>query len=192
MRLSTRPDRQATVGLRASCPAEGRFATPWGEGRVAVWGGRLVGVELPPLGCETDTPLGGSVSALDHKALQWWVDELEAYFRGERMSWRPEDIDLEAQGLSSFARRTVEALLRVPPGETVSYGELAQLAGYPRAARAVGTVMASNPIPIVVPCHRVIRSDGSLGKYGTDERWKDRLLSHERSNVTKGADRHDG
>ncbi len=65
----------------------------------------------------------------------------------------------------------------------MSYGELAEMAGYPRAARAVGNAMASNPIPIVVPCHRVVRSDGTLGNYGNDPTWKERLLEHERLHV---------
>ncbi len=66
--------------------------------------------------------------------------------------------------LGVFEQAVYEALLSVPAGETVSYGELAEMAGYPRAARAVGNAMAANPIPIVVPCHRVIRSDGSHGQ----------------------------
>ncbi len=55
------------------------------------------------------------------------------------------------------------------------------MAGFPRAARAVGTAMANNPIPVVVPCHRVIRADGSLGSYGDDPSWKPKLLEHERA-----------
>jgi len=64
-------------------------------------------------------------------------------------------------------------------------GTLAEMAGYPRAARAVGNAMASNPIPVVVPCHRVVRSDGSLGRYGDDPAWKERLLDHEQKHVAR-------
>ncbi|CAL1278383.1 unnamed protein product [Larinioides sclopetarius] len=70
---------------------------------------------------------------------------------------------------------------KVPPGETVSYGALAALCGNEGAGRAVGTAMATNPIPLVVPCHRVIRSDGTLGQYsrGKKNDIKEWLLAHE-------------
>ena len=153
---------------------------------MAVWHGRLVGVELPPVRGASVAGQSGTASREDQEALARWVADLEAYFRGERLSWAAEEIELDSDDMSSFALRTVKALLAVPAGSTVSYGELAEAAGFPRAARAVGSVMANNPIPIVIPCHRVIRSDGSLGRYGTDPRWKERLLEHERSNVRRG------
>jgi methylated-DNA-[protein]-cysteine S-methyltransferase len=163
-----------------------RFKTPWGEGLVTVSGGRLVEVELPPLREELSRQTRPELGAGDREAIERWVADLEAYFRGERLSWRLDEVELDREGMTPFAVRTVEALMTVPAGVTVSYGELAQLAGYPRAARAVGSVMAQNPIPIVVPCHRVIRSDGNLGRYGTDPSWKERLLEHERSNSGGG------
>ncbi len=110
-----------------------------------------------------------------------WAHEFAAYFRGERRTWSPEEIGLERYGFTPFQTAVYQALLTVPPGAVVSYGELARLAGYPRAARAVGTVMATNPIAIVVPCHRVVRSDGSLGHYGFGDAWKPLLLSMEGS-----------
>jgi methylated-DNA-[protein]-cysteine S-methyltransferase len=64
-------------------------------------------------------------------------------------------------------------------GEVVSYGELALRVGHPRASRAVGTAMATNPVPIVVPCHRVLRSGGNLGNYGGGIDMKRKLLTHE-------------
>ena len=168
-----------------------RYETPWGTGLVWVRDGRLVSVELPrvagALGSSVPAtpvrPQASGVSESDRAVLEHWVAELEAYFRGERLAWSPEDVSLEGLSLGPFARAVYEALLSVPPGETVSYGELAEMAGYPRAARAVGNVMATNPIPVVVPCHRVIRADGSLGKYGDDPAWKGRLLEHERAGV---------
>ena len=162
-------------------PVEARFATPWGEGAVAVQGGRLVGVELPPVREAAGTSeSAGATRPEDARALERWTAELEAYFRGERLSWRVSDLAIEDMGLTPFARRIVATLMEVPAGSTVSYGELAAQAGCPRAARAAGSVMACNNIPIVIPCHRVIRSDGSLGRYGTDPSWKKRLLDHER------------
>jgi O-6-methylguanine DNA methyltransferase len=193
-----RQDRSALEGE----PVVGRYETPWGSGTVTVHRGRLIGVELPWLQSAELQPIarGGSVlqnastdseegrqhelSDCDRAAMAHWIAELEAYFRGERLGWLPDEVSLEDLGLGDFERSVYEALLGIPPGITVSYGVLAKMAGYPRAARAVGNAMAANPLPVVVPCHRVIRADGSLGKYGRDPAWKVRLLDHERTHVS--------
>ena len=105
----------------------------------------------------------------------------------DRASWRPTSEENASAGppeevgwtpwcAGPFARTVYATLLAVPAAVTVSYGGLAEMAGYPRAARAVGSAMANNPIPIVMPCHRVIRSDGSLGNYGTIPRGRSGLL----------------
>jgi methylated-DNA-[protein]-cysteine S-methyltransferase len=186
MRLSTRRDSRTGGPALTLVPAEGLFRTPWGEGLLACWRGRLVRVELPPLRDGGAGQRDDAATPTDRAAARRWVAELEAYFRGERLSWCLDEVGLDLEGMTRFACRTVEVLLTVPAGSTVSYGELALMAGFPRAARAVGSVMAGNPIPVVIPCHRVIRSDGSLGRYGTDARWKDRLLTHERMNAEGG------
>lgn len=147
---------------------------------MTVWDGRLLEVDLPPVRYRHEGPPAQMVADEDIVALRRWVSELESYFRGERLSWEYAEVDLSSRELTPFALRTIEALMDVPAGSTVSYGSLAAMAGFPRAARAVGSVMASNGIPIVIPCHRVIRSDGSLGRYGNDPTWKERLLKHER------------
>jgi methylated-DNA-[protein]-cysteine S-methyltransferase len=74
--------------------------------------------------------------------------------------------DIDWDGISGFRRAVLEETMRIPAGETRSYGWLARRVGRPGAARAVGRVMATNPLPIVVPCHRVVASDGSLRGYG--------------------------
>lgn len=81
--------------------------------------------------------------------------------------------------LSPFQRRVLEATARIPPGSTRSYGEIARRIGKPRAQRAVGTALARNPVPLIVPCHRVVRSDGSLGNYGMGGAAKRTLLDRE-------------
>jgi len=161
-----------------------RFRTNWGEGRITIRDGRLVGVELPPLDAETGAEdrrtAGQRVSSDDIWALETWVEALESYFRGERLSWSEDEVPLHDLGVGRFEEAVYSALVLVPAATTVSYGELAAMAGHPRAARAVGNAMASNPVPIVIPCHRVIRADGTLGRYGRDPAWKERLLQHER------------
>lgn len=78
-------------------------------------------------------------------------------------------------------QRVWQALSAIPPGETTSYAELAERAGYPRAVRAVASAVARNPLPIVLPCHRVIRSDGSIGHYLGGAALKQQLLDWEKT-----------
>jgi methylated-DNA-[protein]-cysteine S-methyltransferase len=90
--------------------------------------------------------------------------ELEEYFEGRREVF---DVVLDWRLSHGFRRTVLERLVAdVPFGRTVSYLELATVAGSPRASRAVGSAMATNPLPIVVPCHRVLRTGGHLGGYG--------------------------
>jgi methylated-DNA-[protein]-cysteine S-methyltransferase len=91
--------------------------------------------------------------------------EIDEYFRGRRCRFTM-PVDLSAVD-AAFPRAVYETLQRdVRFGETVSYGELAEMAGRPAAARAVGNAMSRNPVPIVVPCHRVVASGGRIGGYG--------------------------
>jgi methylated-DNA-[protein]-cysteine S-methyltransferase len=88
--------------------------------------------------------------------------ELTEYFAGERKGF---DLPLAWTRLSTFEEDVLRACAAIPAGETRSYSELAQDAGHPGAARATGTTLRNNPWTVVVPCHRVIRADGSLGSY---------------------------
>jgi methylated-DNA-[protein]-cysteine S-methyltransferase len=104
--------------------------------------------------------------------------ELDEYFAGRRRAFTV-PIDLSGVG-SPFRRSVLETLWRdVAHGETVSYGELAGMAGRPGAARAVGTTMATNPVPIIVPCHRVVASGHTIGGYGGGLDMKRALLALE-------------
>jgi methylated-DNA-[protein]-cysteine S-methyltransferase len=92
--------------------------------------------------------------------------ELDEYFAGTRKTFTA-TVDLSYADPQHFGRRVLEVLARdVPWGETVTYGELADMVGAPRAARAVGNVMAHNPVQILLPCHRVIAANG-IGGYGS-------------------------
>lgn len=88
--------------------------------------------------------------------------QLDEYFDGRRHAF---ELDVDLRVDAPFARQVLEELVRVPYGQTTTYGALAAQVGAPRAARAVGTVMNRNPIPIVLPCHRVVGSTGSLVGY---------------------------
>jgi O-6-methylguanine DNA methyltransferase len=105
------------------------------------------------------------------------VQRLRAYFEGDRVDF--EEIEVDVDGWTPFQQDVLAALRRVQYGEVVSYSELARLAGYPRAQRAAGTFCARNRFPLVVPCHRVVSSDGigSYGSLGLD--YKRRLLALE-------------
>ncbi|HZP48034.1 MAG TPA: methylated-DNA--[protein]-cysteine S-methyltransferase [Vicinamibacterales bacterium] len=107
------------------------------------------------------------------RARQW----LERYFHGAAAA--VDDLPLDMHG-ADFERRVWQALLTIPPGETRSYGALAHALGSPGAARAVGLANGANPIAIIVPCHRVIGSNGSLTGYGGGLDRKTWLLDHER------------
>lgn len=85
-------------------------------------------------------------------------------------------IDLQEKG---FFKQVLLALRKVPYGKTVTYGELAGMAGSPRASRAAGTACSKNPLPLIIPCHRVIASGNRLGGYGGGEKLKKKLLENE-------------
>jgi methylated-DNA-[protein]-cysteine S-methyltransferase len=78
----------------------------------------------------------------------------------------PNGLTCDLSALSDFDRRVLEATMRIPRGETRSYAQIAADVGSPRAHRAVGTALSHNPVPLLIPCHRVIRSDGTVGEYG--------------------------
>jgi len=88
--------------------------------------------------------------------------ELDEYFAGRRHTF---DVGVDLQLAHGFRRAVLDHLRGIPFGRTASYSEIAVAAGSPRAVRAVGTACATNPVPLVVPCHRVVRSDGSSGNY---------------------------
>ena len=102
--------------------------------------------------------------------------ELEGYFAGERLRF---DLKVDRQLIRGVAREVLAATGRVPFGQTTTYGELAVRIGRPRAARAVGNALGSNPIPIVIPCHRVLRAGGLLGGYAGGLDRKQALLQLE-------------
>ncbi len=113
---------------------------------------------------------------LDPRPFPEVIDQLETYFAGERTTF---DLELAAVG-TPFQRSVWTALCRIAYGETASYGQIAQSIGRPGASRAVGLANGSNPICIIVPCHRVVGSNGSLTGYGGGLERKQFLLDLEK------------
>jgi methylated-DNA-[protein]-cysteine S-methyltransferase len=139
----------------------------WGLGELWLDDGRVVNHELPRA--------GEPVRLARHPV----VERLREYFAGEPVSF--DDVDLDFSWATPFQRGVADALRAIPHGETVTYGELAALAGHPNAQRAAGTFCARNRFPLFVPCHRVVAADG-LGAYGSlGLEYKRRLLELERA-----------
>ena len=111
----------------------------------------------------------------NQKPLQEVVRQLEAYFAGKLKAF---SLDI-CLNVTPFQKKVLTALRRVPYGETISYGELAKNIGNPKASRAVGQANSRNPIPIVIPCHRVIGSNGKLTGFGGGISVKQTLLDLE-------------
>ena len=104
------------------------------------------------------------------------VSWLDRYFAGEPVS--PALLPLKPSG-THFQQKVWEILKAIPPGQTVTYGQIAGLLGNPKASQAVGSAVGHNPISVIIPCHRVISADGSTGGYGGGEELKRKLLALE-------------
>ncbi|MGW4059415.1 methylated-DNA--[protein]-cysteine S-methyltransferase [Amycolatopsis sp. NPDC004747] len=102
--------------------------------------------------------------------------QLDEYFEGERHTF---DVPLDLRLARGFRRAVLDHLREIAYGNTESYAQVAAAAGSPKAVRAVGTACALNPLPVVLPCHRVVRSDGSYGQYAGGEEAKRVLLTME-------------
>ena len=112
----------------------------------------------------------------DWNAIAGVARQLREYFGGQRDRF---EVPLDFSGVSPFTRSVLTATAQVPYGSLSTYRDIAQQVGRPSATRAVGNALGRNPIPVIVPCHRVIRSDHSLGGYTGDLEIKERLLSLE-------------
>lgn len=126
--------------------------------------------------------VGGTseTESLPKGLLQEWhrrvAQALEDYFTGNNGA--ADELPLDLRG-TPFQLRVWQELRKIPPGETISYQELAKRAGAPKAARAAGQACGANPVPILIPCHRVVAADGTLGGYSSGLERKRWLLRHE-------------
>jgi methylated-DNA-[protein]-cysteine S-methyltransferase len=153
--------------------ATGIVVTPWGPWGVVASDRGIVRVALaglPPDEDEAQAP----PAAMAHLAEA--QKQLCAYLAGDRRQF---DLPLDAPPSTAFQRLVWDACARVPYGTTASYADLARAVRSPRAARAVGQALGANPLPILIPCHRILASDGSLGGYGGGLAMKRGLLALE-------------
>ena len=120
-------------------------------------------------------------NAAAQKILSATKKQLEQYFAGKRTAF---DIPLDLEG-TDFQQLAWRALCRIPFGKTISYGDQAKNIKMPKAFRAVGSANGKNPIPIIVPCHRVVAGDGSLGGYSLGLKMKKQLLALEGVSVAE-------
>lgn len=116
---------------------------------------------------------GFTVVERENAVLQNVMHALQRYFRGERLTL---EIPVNVEQGTPFQHRVWEIVRRIPYGRTKSYGQIATELGNPRSMRAVGAANGANPVPIVVPCHRVVHADGKLGGYHGGLEIKDALL----------------
>ncbi len=105
------------------------------------------------------------------------IDRIERYLQGNTVEFSLDDLDLGVCG--AFQQQVLRLEFQIPRGKVTTYGGLAGRLGRPRAARAVGTALAQNPFPIIIPCHRAIRADGTLGGFGGGLKMKRALLEME-------------
>ncbi len=155
-------------------PERYAIETPLGEMSIHLHDGHPVLITLP------DGKRNGEVAASPPPAaVAELLTLLERYFQGDDVACHHVDDLIASVSATPFEEAVLKEVARIPWGEVRSYGEIAELAGYPHAARAVGNVMHNNPFPIIIPCHRVIKGDGSIGGYGGAEDMKAWLLAFE-------------
>jgi methylated-DNA-[protein]-cysteine S-methyltransferase len=115
----------------------------------------------------TDAALSGNIADHDPEEMAPVIAQFAAYFAGRQRFF---DLPLDLRGYSTFQRAVLEAVRQVPYGATRSYRDIAEMVGRPLAARAVGAAVAVNRLSLVIPCHRIIKADGSVGFYAY--RWE--------------------
>ncbi|APY85429.1 methylated-DNA--[protein]-cysteine S-methyltransferase [Streptomyces alfalfae] len=146
--------------------------SPYGELTLVATDGVLSGLYMTD---QRHRPAQETFGDRDESPFGEAISQMEAYFAEELTEF---DLELRLDG-TPFQRRVWDELLRIPYGETRTYGELAEVLGRPGASRAVGLANGKNPISVIVPCHRVVGANGSLTGYGGGLDRKQRLLAFE-------------
>ena len=150
------------------------FSTGWGFFGYASREGQLLATYLPQsqrallVRMEHDFP----DAEQSEDGLDLLEQDVSRYFLGERVRFR---VSIDVSNVPPFRRAVLEACRRIPYGQTASYADLARDAGNARAVRAAGGAMAHNPLPLVIPCHRVLRSDGTIGGFSSPSGVEEKL-----------------
>ncbi len=112
---------------------------------------------------------------------------IKRYYKSGYADFKKTDFTISLAGLSDFGRKVISACKKIPPGETITYSQLAKKAGFPKASRAAGNILAKNSLPLIVPCHRVIRADGKIGNFSAPggSKTKKKMLEHEKRIAAK-------
>lgn len=180
--LAITPGAKARAG-KGLALAYGLAPTPYGALLVAGTDKGLASVRLgdDADGLEADFRQDFHAAALrrDESALADWLAALTAYLKGG--PW-PADLPVDVTG-TAFQAKVWQALCALPPGQTVTYADIAKAIGAPGAVRAVGSACGANEAALVIPCHRVVRTDGGLGGYRWGVRRKEKLLAQERDDI---------
>lgn len=114
--------------------------------------------------------------------IEYCASQLHSYFYGKLMSF---DIKYKLPSYTDFQKKIINIVNDIPYGQTMSYSQISDISGHKNASRAVGSVMANNMLPIIIPCHRVVRSDGKIGEYLGGSNMKKMLLDMENTNKKK-------
>ena len=142
------------------------------------------GIRELRLGGAAPSPREGKERGIAYVRRPSWTSAAEEALSAYLESREPLDaVVLDVEAGTAFQRRVWDASRRIPVGGVWSYGELARRIGVPGASRAVGNALGANPVPIVIPCHRVIQSDRGIGGFSSGLRWKRFLLEHERGQM---------
>lgn len=163
--------------------AIGVAAVAWG--RKGIWGSQLPEPTAEEARAHMHRRFPDAEETRPPSAIRKVIDDIAALFRGERKDLRDAELDLD--GVPEFHRKVYEVTRAIPPGETLTYGEVAEKLNAPGSARAVGQALGANRFPIIVPCHRVLGSGGKVGGFtargGTTT--KMRLLNIEGAKVNE-------
>ncbi|PKL42089.1 MAG: cysteine methyltransferase [Planctomycetes bacterium HGW-Planctomycetes-1] len=108
--------------------------------------------------------------------------DIRAYYNGSYVDFKKAQFGLNGEKLTDFSKKVLNVCIKIPFGQTITYSQLAKQAGFPNAARAVGSVLAKNQLPLLVPCHRVIRGDGKIGNFSAagGSKTKKKMLEFEK------------
>ncbi|MBI4549425.1 MAG: methylated-DNA--[protein]-cysteine S-methyltransferase [Candidatus Omnitrophica bacterium] len=150
-----------------------KLDTPLGIFKVRTSSRGVASLDFPPL----PAPRGGRAQSVETRS--GTAGKIRRYFAGDPRAIS--GIRLDWSGYTAFEKKVLRACACIPFGRTLTYSELARRIGRPRAARAVGNALGRNRVPLFIPCHRVVRSDGNPGGFTAGPGWKARLLALEQS-----------